>query len=76
MGGSFDRPVVIGGGAQGGLHMHGTPMLNVHGLQAAAITDAVVADGANPTKAEFDALAAKFNALLLACRGVGVIAAA
>lgn len=43
----------------------------VHG---AAITDAVNAVAA-PTKAEFDAVVAKFNSLLAAARSAGVIAA-
>lgn len=73
-GASFDQPVVIGGGANGGLLMHDARMLNRHGLQAAAITDATGAAGANPTQAEYAALVAKFNALLTACRGVGLIA--
>lgn len=44
------------------------------GTQASAITDATAAAGANPTKAEYDALVTKFNALLAAVRGVGIIA--
>ncbi len=39
----------------------------------AAITDASVAVAA-PTKAEFDALVGKFNALLAAARSAGLIA--
>lgn len=47
------------------------------GVQAAAITDvAALTGGESPTEAEFNALAAKFNALLAAVRGVGIIAAA
>ena len=38
-----------------------------------AITDAVVAVAA-PTKAEFDALVAKFNALLAVARDAGLVA--
>lgn len=38
-----------------------------------AITDAAQAAAA-PTKAEFDALVAKFNALLLICRDAGLVA--
>jgi hypothetical protein len=76
-GASFDKRVVVGGTAsEGGLHMHGTPMLNVHGLQAAAISDATAAAGNPPTKTEFDALVTKFNLLLAAARGVGLIASA
>jgi hypothetical protein len=41
---------------------------------AAAITDEVVAAGANPTKAEYDSLVGKFNALLVAARAKGIIA--
>lgn len=42
--------------------------------QGPAITDAANAAAA-PTKAEFDALVAKFNALLAVCRDAGLIAA-
>lgn len=38
-----------------------------------AITDAA-ASVAAPTKAEFDALVAKFNALLAICRDAGLVA--
>lgn len=38
-----------------------------------AITDAAQAAAA-PTKAEFDALVAKFNALLAICRDAGLVA--
>ena len=41
------------------------------GTAPAAITPATVA-AASPTKAEFDALVGKFNALLAACQGAGV----
>lgn len=44
--------------------------------QAATITDATVAAGANPTKAEYDALVGKFNAVLLALEGKGILASA
>ncbi len=44
------------------------------GTQAAAITDAAAAAGANPTKAEYDATVGKLNALLAAARAVGLIA--
>ena len=74
-GASFDRPVVVGGGRAGGLHMHGTPMLNVHGQQAAAIADeAAITGGQSPTEAAYNALVAKLNTLLAACRGVALIA--
>lgn len=44
------------------------------GIQPVAIADAAVAAGANPTKAEYDALVGKFNSVLAALRGVGAIA--
>jgi hypothetical protein len=52
----------------------GGKMVPDSGTQAAAITDAAVAAGATPTKAEFDALVGKFNAALAALRGLGAIA--
>lgn len=72
----FHERVVVGGGARGGLHMHGTPMLNVHGLQAAAIADlAAITGGDAPTEAEHNAVRTAVNSILAALRGVGVIAA-
>jgi hypothetical protein len=44
------------------------------GTQPAAIADHAAAAGANPTKAEYDALVVKFNLTLAALRGVGLIA--
>jgi len=44
------------------------------GTQAATIADAAAAVGANPTKAEYDALVGKFNAALAALEGVGILA--
>lgn len=44
------------------------------GTQAATIADAAVAAGANPTKAEYDALVGKFNTALAALEGVGILA--
>lgn len=43
-------------------------------VQAAHIADGEVAAGANPTKAEYDALVGKFNALLAAVENVGILA--
>ncbi len=43
---------------------------------AVTIADAVAAVGANPTKAEFDAVVTKLNALLAVLRGIDVIAGA
>lgn len=43
-------------------------------VQGAAITDAAGAAGASPTSAEFNALVAKFNALLAVARDAGLIA--
>lgn len=57
------------------LHMNG-PQTNVHDKQAGAIADADEAAGGAPSAEEFDALVVKFNALLAACRGVGIVAAA
>lgn len=69
---SFDGIIVGNSGVQ---HHSATPkQLNVHGQQASAITDATGAAGANPTQAEYADLVAKFNALLEACRGTGIIA--
>jgi hypothetical protein len=48
-----------------GFYMNGVKVL---GAPGAAIADAVVAAGATPTKAEFDALVAKFNAHLARAR--------
>jgi hypothetical protein len=42
----------------------------VHGP---AVSDAAQAAGAAPTKAEYDALVAKFNALLAACRSANIV---
>lgn len=44
------------------------------GTQASHIADEAAAAGANPTKAEYDALVTKFNAVLAALEGVGVLA--
>lgn len=44
--------------------------------QFALITDATVASGANPTKAEYDGLVAKFNALLDGMAAVGLMKSA
>jgi len=44
------------------------------GTQASHIADAAAAAGANPTKAEYDALVTKFNAVLTALEGVGILA--
>ena len=45
-----------------------------NGTQASHIADAAVAAGAAPDKTEFDALVTKFNAVLAALEGVGVLA--
>jgi hypothetical protein len=42
-------------------------------VKAPAITNATVAAGANPTKAEYDALVGKFNSLLAAARSAGIV---
>lgn len=44
------------------------------GTQAANITDTTAAAGANPTKAEYDALVTKFNLVLTALKNVGILA--
>jgi|AGTN01.1.fsa_nt_gi hypothetical protein len=45
------------------------------GTQAAHIADeAAITGGQDPTEAEFNALLVKFNALLAACRGAGILA--
>jgi len=49
--------------------------ITADGTQAAHIADVDAAAGAAPDKAEFDALATKFNALLAALEGVGILAA-
>jgi hypothetical protein len=68
---SFDG-IIVG---SRGVHHHDAKQLNRHGIQAAAIADATAATGGDaPTEAEFNALVAKFNELLVACRGVGIIA--
>ena len=47
------------------------------GVQAAAIADvAALTGGEAPTEAEFNALAVKFNAVLAALEGVGILASA
>ena len=45
------------------------------GTQAAHIVNATGAAGANPTQAEYADLVAKFNALVAAVQGVGIVAA-
>jgi hypothetical protein len=45
------------------------------GTQAAHIVNAAGAAGANPTQAEYADLVAKFNALVAAVQGVGIVAA-
>ncbi len=45
-----------------------------NGTQAAHIANATGAAGANPTQAEYAALVAKFNSVLLALEGAGVLA--
>jgi hypothetical protein len=67
---TFDG-IIVG---RGGIQHHDAKQLDRNGLQAAAVSDATGAAGANPTQAEYAALVAKFNALLAACRGVGIIA--
>ncbi len=44
-----------------------------NGVQAAAIAPADVAAGSTPTKAEFDAVVAKLNAVTAALRNIRVI---
>ena len=45
------------------------------GTQAATIADvAALTGGESPTEAEFNALATKFNAVLAALEGVGILA--
>jgi hypothetical protein len=46
----------------------------VNGTQKAHIADAAGAAGAAPDKAEFDALVAKFNLVLVALEGTGILA--
>jgi hypothetical protein len=47
------------------------------GVQAATIADvAALTGGESPTEAEFNALATKFNAVLAALEGVGILASA
>lgn len=48
--------------------------ITANGTQASNIVDADVAVGANPTKAEYDALVAKFNSVLAALEGIGILA--
>lgn len=48
----------------------------VGAVQAAHITDATGAAGANPTQAEYAALVAKFNAVLVVLEGKGLVATA
>ena len=50
--------------------------ITAEGTQAATIADASAAAGAAPTKAEYDALVTKFNAVLAALEGVGILASA
>lgn len=58
----------------GELRIDGGTLTNA-GTQAAAIADtAALTGGESPTEAEFNALLVKFNSLLAALRGVGVIA--
>lgn len=67
-----DRLVVANGGVLK-IETGGTIVPN-SGTQAATIADASAAAGANPTKAEFDALVTKFNTLLAALENVGILA--
>lgn len=48
--------------------------ITADGTQAAHIADATGAAGANPTQAEYADLVSKFNAVLLALEGVGIVA--
>lgn len=55
--------------------MTGGKVLPNSGTQAAHIADvAALTGGEDPTEAEFNALAVKFNALLAAVRGAGILA--
>ena len=62
---------------QGGNHLdiYDGGQITNDGTQAAAIADeTALTGGESPTEAEFNALLVKFNALLAAVRGVGIIA--
>lgn len=62
---------------QGGNHLDiqsGGQITNA-GTQASAIADeTAITGGESPTEAEFNSLLTKFNSLLAAVRGVGIIA--
>lgn len=48
--------------------------ITANGIQAATIATQTGAVGANPTQAEYAILIAAFNALVTACKDVGIIA--
>jgi len=48
--------------------------ITANGTQAATIAVQTGAAGANPTQAEYAVLVAAFNALVTACKNVGIIA--
>lgn len=61
----------------GGTLKIGGEVVPASGTQAAAIADeTAITGGQSPTEAEFVALQEKFNAVLAALRGVGIIASA
>lgn len=66
-----DKMTVENGGA---IDIKAGGKITAAGTQAAHIADAAVAAGANPTKAEYDALVAKYNAVLVALEGTGILA--
>jgi hypothetical protein len=69
---SFDG-ICVG---KAGVHHHGGPQRDVHGLQAAAVADVpLLAEGETPTAEQFNDLASRFNAVLKALRGVGILPA-
>lgn len=62
---------------QGGdeLRIESGGMITAAGTQASNIADvAALTGGESPTEAEFNALATKFNAVLAALEGVGILA--
>ena len=62
---------------QGGneLRVNSGGVITAAGTQASTIADvAALTGGESPTEAEFNALATKFNAVLAALEGVGILA--
>lgn len=58
----------------GAIDVEAGGVITAAGTQAAHIADAAAAADAAPDKTEFDALVTKFNAVLAALEGVGVLA--